>query len=286
MSTNKPHVVETTLQSFDQDVIQRSADQPVVLDFWAEWCAPCRTLGPILERLAEEYDGRFTLVKANTEEVSQIASAFGVRSIPAVFGLSNGRVRDSFVGVLSETAIREFIDRLMPTPAEILVKEARDLEATDLPGAEAKYREALTLDDKDPMTKIGLARTLLGQDRLEESQRLLTELERRGFLEPEAEKLKAELLLRTQGEATGGVDEARAALAAKPTDLSLKFALAEALAAAHQYEEALDICLELVERDRKGVGEQARKTMLAIFQLLGGSELVGTYQRKLAAVLF
>jgi len=286
MSTNKPHVVETTLQSFDQDVIQRSADQPVVLDFWAEWCAPCRTLGPILERLAEEYDGRFTLVKANTEEVSQIASAFGVRSIPAVFGLSNGRVRDSFVGVLSETAIREFIDRLMPTPAEILVKEARDLETTNLPGAEAKYREALTLDDKDPMTKIGLARTLLGQNRLEESQGLLTELERRGFLEPEAEKLKAELLLRTQGEATGGVDEARAALAANPTDLSLKFALAEALAAAHQYEEALDICLELVERDRKGVGEQARKTMLAIFQLLGGSELVGTYQRKLAAVLF
>ncbi|AGA25436.1 tetratricopeptide repeat protein [Singulisphaera acidiphila] len=286
MSTNTPYVIDTTSETFEKDVIERSSELPVVIDFWAEWCAPCRTLGPILERLAEEYDGKFLLVKANTEEVAQLASAFGVRSIPAVFGLVDGRVRDSFVGVLSESAIRAFLDRLMPTPAETAIKEAKGLEATDSQAAEAKYRSALELLPNEPAIKIGLARTLLAQDRLEEGRALITDLERRGFLEPEAEKVKAELTLRGQGQATGGVEAARAAVEASPNDLPLKLALAEALAAAGQYEAALDLCLELVERDRKGVGESARKTMLAIFRLLGDAEIVGDYQRKLATVLF
>jgi len=286
MSTNTPYVIDTTDESFEQDVIKRSSDLPVVVDFWAEWCAPCRTLGPILERLAEEYAGKFILVKANTEQLSQVASAFGVRSIPAVFGLSNGRVKDSFVGVLPESAIRAFLDRLMPTPAEQILKEARALEATDAAAAEAKYRSALELSPNEAEIKIGLARTLLAQQRLDEGRALIADLERRGFLEPEAEKLKAELTLRGQGQGSGGVDAARAAAEANPKDLSLKLALVEALAATGRYEEALDLSLDLVERDRKGVGEQARKTMLAIFQLLGDDDLVGEYQRKLATVLF
>ncbi|SIO66642.1 thioredoxin [Singulisphaera sp. GP187] len=286
MSTNTPYVIDTTPETFEKDVIERSSEQPVVVDFWAEWCAPCRTLGPILERLAAEYDGKFLLVKANTEELTQVASAFGVRSIPAVFGLVDGRVRDSFVGVLSESAIRAFLDRLMPTPAEAAIKEAKALESTDSQAAEAKYRTALEALPNDPVIKIGLARTLLAQARLDEGRALIADLERRGFLEPEAEKVKAELTLRGQGQATGGVEAARAAVEANSKDLALKLALAEALAADGQYEAALDLCLELVERDRKGVGEPARKTMLAVFQLLGSAEIVGDYQRKLATVLF
>lgn len=286
MSTNTPNVIDTTHETFEKDVIEESSERPVVVDFWAEWCGPCRTLGPILERLAAEYDGKFLLVKANTEELPQVASAFGIRSIPAVFGLVDGRVRDSFVGVLSESAIRAFLDRLMPTPAEITIKEAKGLEATDSQAAEAKYRTALESLPNEPVIKIGLARTLLAQGRLEEGQAVIAELERRGFLEPEAEKVKAELTLQGQSQATGGVDAARAAVEANPKDLALKLALAESLAAAGQYEAALDLCLELVERDRKGVGEPARKTMLAVFQLLGDAEIVGEYQRKLATVLF
>jgi putative thioredoxin len=286
MSTNTPSVIDTTPETFEQDVIEASSERPVVVDFWAEWCAPCRTLGPILERLAREYDGKFLLVKANTEELPQIASAFGVRSIPAVFGLSNGRVKDSFVGVLSESAIRAFLDRLMPTPAEGAIKEAKALEATDSQAAEAKYRSALELSPNEPEIKIGLARTMLAQGRMDEGRALIADLERRGFLEPEAEKVKAELSLRSQGGATGGVEAARAAAEANPDDLNLKLALAEALAAAGRYQEALDLGLELVERDRKGVGEQARKMMLAIFRLLGDADIVSDYQRKLAAVLF
>src|SRR5262249_60575043 len=130
MSKHNPWIVETTNETFEKDVIERSHERPVVVDFWAPWCGPCRMLGPVLERLAEEGDGAFVLVKANTEELPEIASGFGIRSIPAVFGLSGGRVKDSFVGVLGEAAIRAFLDGLKPTPSEPVVRAPRGLAPT------------------------------------------------------------------------------------------------------------------------------------------------------------
>ncbi|MDR3634586.1 MAG: tetratricopeptide repeat protein [Isosphaeraceae bacterium] len=165
--------------------------------------------------------------------------------------------------------------------------EARGLEATDPVAAEAGYRSALGLAPDLPQAKIGLARIALGKGRTDEAGALIADLERRGFLEPEAEKLKAELLLRNQAGGSGGVDAARAALERNPGDLERKLTLAEALAAAGRYEEALECCLELVEQDPKHVGERARKTMVNIFQLLPpDSDLVGDYRRRLAAALF
>ena len=286
MSVNSPYIVETTQETFERDVVDRSRDVPVVVDFWAEWCGPCRTLGPRLERLAEEYGGKFVLVKADTERVPEIAAAFGIRSIPAVFGLKDGKLVDSFVGVLPESEIRAFLDRLLPTPAERLIAEARGLESSDLKAAEARYRIALDLAPEEPQVKIGLARVLLAQDRPDEARPLIEALERRGYLEPEAEKLKADLTLRSQAEGVGDVEAARAAAAADPDNPDLAFALAEALAAAGRYPEAMDLCLDLIERHRKRVGESAHKLMLTIFQLLGDAEIVADYQRKLASALF
>ena len=286
MSVNSPYIVETTQETFERDVVDRSRDVPVVVDFWAAWCGPCRTLGPRLERLAEEYGGKFVLVKADTERVPDIAAAFGIRSIPAVFGLKDGKLVDSFVGVLPESEIRAFLDRLLPTPAERLIAEARGLESTDLKAAEERYRIALDLAPEEPQVKIGLARVLLAQDRPDEARPLIEALERRGYLEPEAEKLKADLTLRSQAEGAAGVESARAAAAADPDNPDLAFALAEALAAVGRYPEALDLCLDLIERHRKRVGESAHKLMLTIFQLLGDAEIVADYQRKLASALF
>ena len=144
----------------------------------------------------------------------------------------------------------------------------------------------MTIDPELTEAQTGLARIALDQGQLEEAQARILELERQGFSSPRPRRIKAELMLRLQAGQAGGVEAARAALAANPDDLNLKFQLAEALAAAGQYADALALCLELVERDRKGIGEKARQTMVAIFQLLPpDSELVTEYQRQLSLVL-
>jgi putative thioredoxin len=285
-TTASSFVIEVTAQNFEQDVIERSHSVPVVIDFWATWCGPCRMLGPVLEKLAREYNGKFLLVKIDTDTESELALQFGVRSIPAVFAVRDGKAVDGFVGVQPESVIRTWIDRLLPTPAETLAGEARRLERSDPKAAEEKYSAATALDPALMGAQTGLARIALEQGRLEEAQARILGLERQGFLEPEAERIKAELTLRLQAGPVGSIEAARAALAANPNNLTLKFQLAEALAAAHQFADALALCLELVERDRKGIGEKARQTMLAIFQLLPpGSELVSEYQRQLSLVL-
>lgn len=280
------HVLDVTTQNFVAEVIERSSTVPVVVDFWAEWCGPCRALSPVLERLADEYGGQFLLAKVDIDRNPEVAGQFGVRSIPAVFAVRDGAVADGFVGVQPESMIRQWLERLLPTEAERLAAAARGLETADPREAEAKYHAALTLQPDLPQAQVGLARLALADGRLEEASTLMAALERQDFLGPEAEKLKAELVLRAQAQDGGSVDAARAALAARPDDLSLKFQLAEALAASRQYAEALALCLNLVECDRKGVGEQARQTMIAIFKLLPPSdELVTEYQRQLSLVL-
>src|SRR3954465_642640 len=167
-ATTNLFIVETTESTFEQDVIERSIDVPVVVDFWANWCQPCRVLGPVLEKLAREADGKFVLVKADTELVPNIAAGFGVRSIPAVFGIKDGRVVDSFLGALPESAIRAWLERLMPTPAEQKVADARRLSATAPHVAESLYREALELAPNDPSARVGLAQVMLARGSIDE----------------------------------------------------------------------------------------------------------------------
>jgi putative thioredoxin len=281
-----PHVIEATTETFGRDVIERSSSVPVVVDFWASWCGPCRMLGPILEKLAGEYGGKFLLAKVDTDRNPELAAQFGVRSIPAVFALRDAQVVDAFTGASPESAIRSWLNRLLPSEAELLAQDAALLEGTDPDSATEKYNQALTLQSDLPQAQIGLARIALAKEEFEDAHARIAALERRGFLEPEAERLKAELVLRNGAAGLQTVDAVRARLVASPNDPERKFELAEALAAAGDYAQALALCLELVERDRKGIGEQARQVMLAIFRLLpAGDELVTEYQRQLSLVL-
>lgn len=280
-------VLETSDADFERDVIERSMRQPVVVDFWAQWCGPCRMLGPVLEKLAAEAQGQFLLVKAEVERTQQAAAAWGVSSIPAVFGVRGGQVVDQFIGVLPEPQLREWLARLQPSPAERLVAEAAELADRDPAAAEAKLREALSLAPKQDAIKLALARVLLAQDRAVESEEWVQELADRGYLEPEAEQLQAELALRRMARETGGLEPARAAAAAAPDDRQAQWKLAQALAGGRQYEEALEQALRLVQLDRRGFGEPARELMVELFRVLGPDhELTTTYRRKLSSALY
>jgi putative thioredoxin len=277
-----PWVISTRVETFDTDVIQRSRETLIVLDFWAPWCAPCRALGPILEELARECAGRFVLVKANTDELPQIAAGFQVQGIPAVYALSDGEVLDAFSGALPKAHVRAWLEKALGVRELVVAQRAEKSSPVE---AESQYRRLLDAQPQHRAAKIGLARTLLAQGRVAECRTVIEELQERGFLEPDAEKIKVTLEL---GEKSGhDLAERRAALQADPGNLELQLQLAEALVGARQYEDALRTCLALVEQDRQGVGEQARCLMIDIFRVLpDDSDLTATYRRKLSMALF
>lgn len=280
-------VIDATIETFQRDVIEQSVERPVVVDLWAPWCGPCRQLGPILERLAQEHGGKFVLAKVNVDEEQELAAAFGVSSIPHVVAFRDGQPLDQFQGVMPEDQIRQWLQRLMPSPAEELVRKGEELEASDPAAAGQCYRQALEFAPDDDAIRIRLARTLLARNLNDECGQIIGELEARGYLEPEAETIKSQLELREAAADAGGVEEARQAAAANPEDLSLQVKLADALAVAGRHREALDILMGVVDRDKQGAGVEAKETMVRIFDLLGpGSSLVSEYRRKLATALY
>jgi putative thioredoxin len=282
MATSSPWITSTTDQTFERDVLEASHERPVVVDFWASWCQPCLFLAPVLEKLAVEFDGRFQLVKAETEQNQSAAAQFNVSGIPAVYGIAGGELVDAFQGALPEQHVRGWLERLI---LAFDVTAVRKLEDKDAAAAEAKFRQLIDKLPREWSLQIGLARTLLNLERSDEAKAILEKLEARGFLEPEAQSLKAALDL--AGLRGGNIGELEARAGAEPNNLDVQFELAEAFAGAGRHEEALQRALGIVQVQKSGVGEKAKQLMLDIFRVLpGDSELTGVYRRKLTSALY
>ena len=259
---------------------------PVVVDFWATWCAPCLQLAPILDKLTAEFAGKFILAKIDTDKQPDLAAAFGVQSIPLVVIVKDGQIADGFQGVKSEAEVRAWIHKQMPSPTEQLVAAAAALEATAASEAEAKYREALVLEPAHEGARIGLARVLCLREKYEEARSIIEELEKRGYLEPEVEAIKAKIELHAAAEESGSVEEARRAVAANPKDFGAKALLAESLASVGKNSEALDLCLEVIEDSTGPVRDKTKDIMILILSTINDTELTTVYRRKLATVWY
>ena len=281
------YTFDTGTEVFERDVLQASASVPVLVDFWAPWCAPCRALKPILEKLAGEYQGRFLLAKVNSDEHPQLSARFGVRGIPNVKAFVDGKLADEFTGALPESGVRAFIDRLIPTPGEKLRRTARALVAQgDFDEAERHLRSALEIEPANHGVRLDLVELLLAKNSHAEADALFAPIPERERDE-RADKLYSALALWKRGQQLPALDELEARLAANPEDLSARLALGERLIADQRFEPALVALLEVVRRDRGASRTSARKLMVEVFRLAEDqAELVSQYRKLLAGALY
>jgi putative thioredoxin len=277
------HALDVGLADFAQHVLEESKQRPVVVDFWAPWCGPCKSLKPILEKLAAEYGGKFLLAKINSDENQELAARYGVRGIPSVKAFIDGEPVDEFSGALPESEVRAFLDRLAPSPVDELRRQAAEAHsAGDAPSALQWLADASRIDPDHVGVRLDAAEIMLDLHEADEARRLI------GSVPDDADPRVPALKARLQFMGAAGEDETalRSRVAANENDLEARLKLANLLVAAGQHEAGMDQLLEIVRRDRSFEDDVGRRTLLSVFDLLGGGEAVSRYRRLLASVLY
>jgi putative thioredoxin len=280
------HSFDSTTADFDRDVLEASNRTPVVVDFWAPWCGPCRALKPILEKLAAEFDGKFLLAKVNTDENPEIAARYGVRGIPNVKAFVDGKLANEFTGAQPESAVRRFLETLVPSPAEQLRRSAQaDVAQGDFDAAEAKLREAIALDAASDAARVDLAALLAARQDLAGAEAELAAIPEH-LRDERAIELATRIGLERKRASLPDAATLKARVDAQPGDLDARLAYAERLVADARYRAALDELLEVARSDRGDRRERARKAMLEVFGLAADqADVVTEYRRKLASAL-
>jgi putative thioredoxin len=279
-------IKDVTDDEFEKEVVERSHEVPVLVDFWAAWCGPCRVLGPTLERLANEAQGKFVLAKIDVDRSPRHAQAFGVRGIPTVIAFRDGKLVAEFSGSLPEESVREFLRKVMPSPADGIFARAEKLRGEDLEKAEALYREALSSEPEHPGAAVGLAEILVARGQTDEAGALVNPLVPPGPLVERVAQLQSEIKLRDRRPAMSETElRSRIAGSAEPGALLLE--LGKLLAAEKRYAEALEIFLAAAGADRKLAEGEAKDLMVEIFHVVGvRSPIADEYRTKLTRLLY
>ena len=275
-------IIDASAENF-QSVLQLSQQTPVLMDFWAPWCQPCKVLLPIVEKLAREYRGQFILAKVNIDEQQALAGQFGVRSVPTVKMIRDSQLREEFSGALPEAEVRAFIERHIDKASDRVIDAAMAAYSQGH-GAEAEQllREAMAMEPVNYRAHLTLGELLARDGRSDEAQQLLAALPADGGADPAAQTLHARLAFTREAAAAPLLPALQQALALNPQDSAARYQLAMRLVVEGDFEAGLQQLLELVRRDRGYRDDAGRKAMLQIFELLGGEgELVNHYRRQM-----
>jgi putative thioredoxin len=288
-------IKETTTQTFVKDVIEESRRQPVLIDFWAEWCGPCRQLTPVLEKAVKNAKGKVKLVKMNIDQHPAIPGQMGIQSIPAVIAFVNGQPADGFMGAIPESQVNAFIEKLTkgmtapgePNIAEILQEAAAVLAEGDPAAAAQIYAEVLALDATNIAAMAGLAKCYVTTGAIEQARQTLAMVPDAKRNDAAVKAVQAAIDLAEQAQSVGPIGELEQKVAANPLDHQARFDLATALNAMGKRGEATAQLLEIVKRDRKWNDDGARKQLVQLFEAWGGADEATVEGRKrLSTILF
>jgi putative thioredoxin len=288
MAATAPHVFDATAQNFEAEVLQRSLQTPVLLDFWAEWCGPCKTLGPILEKLAGEFGGAFKLAKVDVEAEQELGAAFQIRSIPTVVLVKDGQLVDGFQGALPEGQLREFLKHHGIEPAAATPEAPAEETAAEIidPQAEvARLRAEIEAAPDKAELKLDLALALLGTGAAAEAERLLDGLPANLATDDRAVRARARLGFAALLAGAPAAEALEAAIAADPADLGARHLLGVHRIVAGRSEEGLEQFLEMLRRDRGFRDGLPRLALLDAFRVIEDEDLVGRYRRRMASLL-
>ncbi|HAD25050.1 MAG TPA: thioredoxin [Alphaproteobacteria bacterium] len=291
-NTAEALIKDSDTATFMQDVVEASQTRPVIVDFWAPWCGPCKQLTPILEKAVQDANGAVALVKINIDENQQIAQQLRIQSIPAVFVFKDGQPVDGFVGAQPESQIKALIERVAgpvgPSPAEqILDMAGQAMEAGDIEGAAQAYGQLLQQDQSNPGAIAGLAKCYLRLGDMDRAKQVLALTPPEHQDHADIAAARAALALEEKSESVGDLAPLEEKLAADPADHQARFDLAVALAAKGEKQQAADHLLEIIRRERSWNDDAARKQLLSFFEMFGATDPVTIEARRnLSSILF